>query len=745
MQVRTVEISVGIIIGIVTWCCWEPSVASLRMGLFSYSILLIFCQKIWQTRLIFWVMALLLGALRMSSMPNSTEYNWQHNGYTTGWVVKSTSRQALIQNEEERWTIDFYPEAPKQGALISVWHQPKRGLIHWDGGVNPNQRIQRERTLRREAKEWIVHQEPKRAVKPEILDQLNYGGVLWALISGDKSGINSDLKRRLQETGTSHLLAISGMHIGLVAACIYAVLYRLLGWTILLDRFERWRFGTWVNRLALFGSMIAAIAYGHQVGWPASAQRAVFMVCIYCLGKGIDLSFSLWDVVGLTAVIMLMREPSMMHDLGFQLSFAAVIGIGLFGQYGYRLTSKSQSRLMKSMIVSIGMTLGATLGTLPICAWVFQTIPLTGVVANLLVTPLLATLAVPVSMLGLLAGLMGCSFVESVLFILADACVELSMRCLEPLMIMPLAVAFDVLDVWLAFLCLIAVVTTANKWGKSASVIAFMILIWINTPYGSHYHFFYKNRCDMRIKFLPVGQGDSTLIEWGDGEVWLVDGGPFTFDLVPYLKRQGIWRLDRVWLSHPHADHMDGLFPVLNDMDVASIVVGRVLEQDEEGGRYSALWDLARSKNIPIQIAHTIQQELNREKRGVRVLHPHDWTVDTSDRCNEESVVLELQVDQYKILLTGDIEEDAEQELLDDLVDIDVLKVAHHGSRSSSSTAAIALLKPEWSVISAGQHNRFGHPHAETLWSLKSSVVLRTDWHGLIEIEFDNGRIHVME
>ena len=186
--------------------------------------------------------------------------------------------------------------------------------------------------------------------------------------------------------------------------------------------------------------------------------------------------------------------------------------------------------------------------------------------------------------MALLAGLMGCSFVESVLFIIADASVELSMRCLEPLMIMPLAVAFDVLDLWLAFLCLIAVVTTANKWGKSASVIAFMTLLWVNTPYGSHYHFFYKNRCDMRIKFLPVGQGDSTLIEWGDGEVWLVDGGPFTFDLVPYLKRHGIWRLDRVWLSHPHADHMDGLFPVLNDMDVASLVVGRVLEQDEEGG-----------------------------------------------------------------------------------------------------------------------------------------------------------------
>ena len=114
------------------------------------------------------------------------------------------------------------------------------------------------------------------------------------------------------------------------------------------------------------------------------------------------------------------------------------------------------------------------------------------------------------------------------------------------------------------------------------------------------------------------------------------------------------------------------------------VVVGRVLERGDEGGRYSALWKLARSKHIPIQIAHTIQQDLDRENRGVRILHPHNWTVSTSDRCNEESVVLEIQIDHQKVLLSGDIEEDAERHLLKELEDVDVLKVAHHGSRSSS-------------------------------------------------------------
>ena len=145
----------------------------------------------------------------------------------------------------------------------------------------------------------------------------------------------------------------------------------------------------------------------------------------------------------------------MMHDLGFQLSFAAVIGIGLFGQYAYHLTSKSQSRLMKSMIVSIGMTLGATVGTLPLCAWVFQSIPFDWSNSQYFGHTTAGDSGCSCIDVGIVGGIIEYSFVESVLFTLADACVELSMRCLEPLMVMPIPVAFDVLDVWLAFVCII--------------------------------------------------------------------------------------------------------------------------------------------------------------------------------------------------------------------------------------------------------------------------------------------------
>ena len=184
MQVRIAEISIGIIIGIVTWWCWEPCVASLRVGLCAYGGLLLLVRRNWQGRVIIWMLALLFRGVENVEYAQFNRDVFQSDGYTTGWVVKSNRRQALIQNEEERWNMDFYQEAPKQGALVSVWHQPKRGLIDWGGGVDPEQRIQRERTGRRQAKEWIVHTEPKRAVKPDIFGRTEIwwcfmGAIIW--------------------------------------------------------------------------------------------------------------------------------------------------------------------------------------------------------------------------------------------------------------------------------------------------------------------------------------------------------------------------------------------------------------------------------------------------------------------------------------------------------------------------------------------------------------------------------------
>ena len=297
-----------------------------------------------------------------------------------------------------------------------------------------------------------------------------------------------------------------------MSACAYGVLVHIMGWIVLFDRFEKLGVDAWIKRIALIGSVVMSVWYGHQVGWSASAQL-VFMVCVYCIGRCFELSFSLWDVLGLTGMVMLLHEPSMMHDLGFQLSFAAVIGIGMFGQYAHRFTSKSQPRLVNGAILSIGMTIGATLGTLPICAWTFQSIPLIGVISNLLVTPLLATLAVPLSMLGLMTNIFEYSTMSMMLFVIADACVELSMWLMEPLMMASLMVAFDVLDVCLAFGSSIigGGIIEISSDGLTAGLMGGGFL-WINTPHGSMYHSYVENHPGDSEFYNWAG--DAILIRW---------------------------------------------------------------------------------------------------------------------------------------------------------------------------------------------------------------------------------------
>ena len=192
MKVRIGEVSLAVVIGIVTWWCWGPSVIGLRLGLCAYGILLLCCRYRRPARMMVWIATFMLGALRLSTMTNATDQSIESNDYTTGWVVKSNRRQALIQNSE-RWMVDFFPSAPKQGSLVSVWHQ--QPSLDWFIGMVVSIPLDE-----LGHKEWEVKKNGLSTVSPNVfksqsyLEQLTYGGVLWALMSGDKSGVDPELK-----------------------------------------------------------------------------------------------------------------------------------------------------------------------------------------------------------------------------------------------------------------------------------------------------------------------------------------------------------------------------------------------------------------------------------------------------------------------------------------------------------------------------------------------------------------------
>jgi len=236
---------------------------------------------------------------------------------------------------------------------------------------------------------------------------------------------------------------------------------------------------------------------------------------------------------------------------------------------------------------------------------------------------------------------------------------------------------------------------------------------------------------------LPVGQGDGALLEWSDGERWLIDAGPDSRNVRRYLKRRRIKRIDALILTHPHPDHSGGMKGLLPHFDIGSFWAPRPPEGDEV--HYRSLWRQIKRMDIPV---YGPEDKIGKESE---IVHPvDDWRALGSDRVNEESLSLSVSYAGRRILLTGDIESQAEHHLQSILGRHDVLKVAHHGSKTSTSPSFLQSIVPEIALISCGKQNRYGHPHPETLRRLSGVSVFRTDRQGLLSVSISRaGRISV--
>ncbi len=234
----------------------------------------------------------------------------------------------------------------------------------------------------------------------------------------------------------------------------------------------------------------------------------------------------------------------------------------------------------------------------------------------------------------------------------------------------------------------------------------------------------------LTVTFLAIGQGDAALVEWPDGRAWLVNGGPASEQLLRYLRRRGISHLDVAVLSHPHPDHLGGLVPILESLPIEELWVPRPPRADELD--YRRAWGLAFERGARIRLPADLDD---------RIEHPlFGWRSDArapSSAVNDESIVLRIQEGAHSFLFTGDIEAEAERWLTPFLVPTTVVKVPHHGSRTSSSPAFVDALRADWAVVSCGQDNRFHHPAIETLAHWAGTGVARTDRDGSVRFTTD--------
>ncbi|MBZ0221063.1 MAG: DNA internalization-related competence protein ComEC/Rec2 [Candidatus Methylomirabilis sp.] len=575
---------------------------------------------------------------------------------------------------------------------------------------------------------------------------LKYSEALKALIISSRGGIEKELKDAFASTGTAHILSISGLHVGMVAAFCYGL------FLLLMKRSEALLLAVPAAKAAFALSAAPVIFYGMLAGFPIPTQRAVIMVLAFILSFALGRGKDYLNTLALAAIIVMALAPYSVWDASFQLSFAAMAFIIILvpkmksylkddqdkvrpgGEETYKM--RSLAFLKKRVVPLILVTIAAGIGTSPILAWHFNRVSIVGLAANFVVVPL-SGIVVP----SLLVSAVLLPFSEALAFIplkIADLVFSIIAGAARIFSSIPYAsswVAPPPLHEIAIFYALI-ICAVRLEWRRARLPVIALALLLI-ASYGARGIFYKGNPGKLTVTFLSVGQGDASFIEFPDGATMLVDGGGLNnpdFDtgeriIAPFLRSKGIKKIDYMLLSHAQQDHMGGLPFIAENF--------RVGEFWWNGhGDLGRLGTALKERGARVRVVNDSTPEKTIDGATVRLLHPTEGTEGLD--LNEASVVMKVTYGKDSFLFTGDIGKN-EALLSGPALASTVLKVPHHGSRSSSGAAFLAAVSPEIAVISTARLNAFGFPHREALerYSALGVRVMRTDSGGAVVVSTD--------
>ena len=536
-------------------------------------------------------------------------------------------------------------------------------------------------------------------------------GLVQALVLGDRDGLGTARKELWRELGISHLLAISGMHVGLLAL--------VLGWLVQKLPFKPiYKF--FLTQVVLCGYIVLA-------GSGASTWRAFLAGLLGSYGslrgRSVD-PLHLWAFIGW---LLLLGQPSLIFDPGFTLSFAASGGIILWAP---NLRFTIRSRIITYIVSSLTISLVAQISLAPLLIHYFGEIAVLGSLSTLLFLPLVVVLLV--GGLGVALGLGSLGFTPLVNQVMGI--VEALERLLTPYawQWVPRQVSLiQILIWWLFFVyagwCLRRPRLTKPRRTLHQLAKGFVAVVVITSLPPVVFN-------PLEITAINVGQGDSYYIRTPSGRHLLIDGGgdsPYWQErgrnvgeqrLVPYLRHRQVERLDYVILSHPHEDHLFGLLAVLEHFEVGLVIDNGHAHTSPSYLRYL---ELIEAKQIPYHVARGGDRINLGDGITLNVLYPEELLPALPSPYNNNSLLLRLDYGGLRALFTGDLE----KPVLYDLAELDVLdlkaqwlKVPHHGSNSSFSEEFYRAVQPRWATISVGP-NSFGHPHQEVVEYLNRSKI----------------------
>ncbi len=569
---------------------------------------------------------------------------------------------------------------------------------------------------------------------------------LRTVLLGERHALDPSQRRELARAGLAHVAAVSGLHVAIAAgagALLVAWIVRRRIW--LLRRCD-------VRKLAVLGGLPLALAYCAIAGGQVPATRALLMYVVGCSALWMDRRGDAVRALAAVACCVAMPAPARVIEPSFALSFASVLAIVLAVRRAAPGPRKGRVGKWLGLLVvePLRVTLAAWLATAPLMAHYFQEISLVAPLANVLVLPLLGPGT-------LVPGLLALPFVPvagglaDLLLACAAAAARLGLSGAGAMAQLPWAAIstprLSMFELGLCYAVLACYLGRGRAWSSSPRagqlraglVLAVLLLVIGDVGYWVLERV-YSAR--VRVTFLSVGQGDAAVIELPHGRVMVVDGGglPGPFDpgarvVGPFLRSRKIQRLDVMALSHPQHDHYEGLAYLAEEFRVrefwstgARSPAAGFRRLEEALMRVGARQVRLRAGDVPLAYRAVHVEALHPAAQGPRL------------GANDASLVLRLTHGAVSMLFTGDIEARGEAALLarGGLAST-VLKVAHHGSATSSSDEFLRAVSPQVAVVSAGYGNRFGFPAPAVLARLGAggALVWRTDRDGAVRVESD--------
>lgn len=567
-------------------------------------------------------------------------------------------------------------------------------------------------------------------------------GIFEAMLLGEKSNLEDEVKIRYQMAGIIHILAISGLHISVMGIGFFDLLKKAgLG-----------------NVSAGMLALTVLLQYGILTGESVSAMRAVCMFLLAVGAKIAGRTYDLLTALAVSAVLLLLDAPANLYNSGFWLSFGAVAGLGVVSPLltGYITT---ENRLAGAVMKTLVSSMAVQMTTLPVMLRIYGEISLAGFFLNLLVLPTVSAVLVS----GIAAVAIGMVSVNAAFYVVLPGRALLFLY--EKLCELAAEIPFCT---WIAgspklwqCACYYVLLSggigilwkcqKADKWkgasrkagensesmneekhpvtgkiylrkyqllsGFSGVIVLVGLGILIYRPSGN-----------LQITCLDIGQGDCISVQLPQGQHFLIDGGSSNkkniarYQLLPYLKNQGIAVIDAILISHTDNDHISGVLELFEYMreNLTSVEVKNLIlpEWGQPDKTYLQLVDKAQAAGVNVQKGRK-GERIQLGKASICFLSPESGAAGTD--TNEDGMVMELAYADFKGLFVGDIGAETEKKLLPELEDVDFLKVGHHGSRYSSCQEFLDVVKPELAVISCSATNTYGHPSRETIERLEDA------------------------